>query len=69
MKDMLDLAASELAYGFAADHEAAFEVRSAKYNPHFIQLVAATEPVLVAGFDMTVGPVQAPISLMVVAEP
>lgn len=69
MRDMLDLAANELAYGFQPIMKIAFEVRSAKYNPHFIQLIAATEPVLVARFDMSVGPVQAPISLMVVAEP
>lgn len=69
MKDMLDLTVVELAYGFQPLMKLAFDVRSAKYNPHFIQLIAATEPVLVVRFDMTIGPIQAPITLMLVAEP
>jgi flagellar motor switch protein FliM len=69
MKDMLDLTAGELAYGFQPIMKLALEVRSAKYNPHFIQLIAATEPVLVVRLDMNVGPIQSPITLMFVAEP
>lgn len=68
MRDMLDMAVGELTYGLQPIAPMTFEVRSVKYNPHFIQLIPATEPVLVARFDMAIGPVQSQISLMFVAE-
>jgi len=69
MKDMLDLAVAELEYGFQPIMKVAFEVRSVKYSPTFIQLTAATEPVLVVRLDMAIGPIEAPITLALVAEP
>jgi len=69
MKDMLDLAVGELEYGFQPVMKTAFEVRSAKYSPTFLQLTAATEPVLIVRLDMSIGPIQAPITLALVAEP
>lgn len=68
MKDMLDHAVDELAYGFASIMPLQFEVRTAKYNPHFMQVVPASEPVLVLGFEMAIGSVTTPITLMMVAE-
>ena len=68
MKDMLEHAVGELAYGFAAIMPLQFEVRSAKYNPHFMQVVPASEPVLVMGFELTIGENSAPITLMLVAD-
>ncbi len=68
MKGMLDHAVDELAYGFASIAPLQFEVRTAKYNPHFMQVVSASEPVLVLGFEMAIGSVTTPITLMVVAE-
>ena len=68
MRDMLDMAVGELTYGLQPIAPMTFDERSVKYNPHFIQLIPATEPVLVARFDMAIGPVQSPITLMFVAE-
>lgn len=68
MRDMLDLTVGELSYGLQPVAPMTFEVRSVKYNPHFIQLIPATEPVLVARFDMTIGPVETQLSLMFVAD-
>jgi len=69
MKGMLDLAVSELEYGFQPVMKLAFEVRTSKYSPTFLQLTSATEPVLVMRLDMAVGPVKAPITLALIAEP
>lgn len=69
MGDMLDLACSELTYGLQSVGPMTFEVRSVKYNPGFMQLVPASEPVLVGEFEMSVGPVTAPITLMMMADP
>jgi flagellar motor switch protein FliM len=68
MKDMLNHTMGELAYGFAAIMPVQFEVRTPKYNPHFMQVVPASEPVLVIGFEMTIGTISTPITLMIVAE-
>lgn len=68
MKEMLDHAVDDLAYGFASIMPLQFEVRTAKYNPHFMQVVSASEPVLVLGFEMTIGSLTTPITLMMVAE-
>ena len=69
MSDMLDLAVAELEYSFQPVMKLAFEVKSVKYSPTFIQLTSATEPVLVVTLDMSIGPIQAPITLAFVAEP
>lgn len=69
MGDMLDLACSELSYAMNSIAPVTYEVRSVKYNPGFIQLVNAGEAVVVADFEMRVGPVVAPITLMMIAEP
>lgn len=69
MGDMLDLACSELSYGMQSIGSVTYEVRSVKYNPGFMQLVNAGEPVIVGDFEMRVGPVTAPITLMMIAEP
>ena len=69
MGDMLDHTVGELAYGFASIAPMQFEIRSTKYNPHFMQVVPASEPVLVMTFEMAIGPVSTQIGLMMVAEP
>ena len=69
MGDMLDLACSELSYAMNSIGPVTYEVRSVKYNPGFIQLVNAGEAVVVGEFEMRVGPVTAPITLMMIAEP
>lgn len=69
MGDMLDLACSELSYGMQSIGSVSYEVRSVKYNPGFMQLVNAGEPVIVGEFEMRVGPVTSPITLMMIAEP
>ncbi len=69
MGDMLDLACSELSYAMNSIGPVTYEVRSVKYNPGFIQLVNAGEAVIVGEFEMRVGPVIAPITLMMIAEP
>jgi len=68
MKDMLEHAVGELAYGFASIAPLQFEVRSAKYNPHFMQVVPAAEPVLVMGFELNIGETSSSITLMLVAD-
>lgn len=69
MGDMLAFATKELAAAFRAVAPMTVAVRSVKYNPAFMQLVAASEPVVVARFVMTIGPVSAPVTLMLIAEP
>lgn len=69
VKDMVEHALGELSYGLQSIMPTKFDIRAVKYNPHFMQLVTATEPVLVGRFDMQIGTVHAPISLMLEAEP
>ncbi|WP_156163668.1 flagellar motor switch protein FliM [Demequina subtropica] len=69
MSDMLEYACSDLAYGLATVGQVAFHVRSVAYNPGFMQLVPASEQVIVARFELSLGPVIAPITLMLMAEP
>ncbi|WP_042216857.1 flagellar motor switch protein FliM [Demequina mangrovi] len=69
MSDMLEYACNDLAYGLASVGSLTFSVRSVKYNPGFMQLLAASDQVLVARFELSVGPVTGPLTLMLVAEP
>ncbi len=69
MKDMVTHALSELSYGMQSIMPTSFEIKNVKYNPHFMQLIPATEPVMVGRFDMQVGSVTASLSLMLEAEP
>lgn len=68
MKDMVEHAVTELTYGLQSIMPTKFEIRSVKYSPQFMQLIPATEPVLVGRFDMQIGPVEATLSLMIEAE-
>lgn len=69
LKDMIEHALGELAYGLHAITPVTFEIRSVKYNPHFMQLIPATEPVVVARLDMQIGSVETQLSVMLLAEP
>ncbi|WP_062382493.1 flagellar motor switch protein FliM [Demequina iriomotensis] len=69
MSDMLEYACNDLAYGLATVGQVSFSVKSVRYNPGFMQLVPASEQVVVARFELTLGPVTAPITLMLMAEP
>ncbi|WP_062137964.1 flagellar motor switch protein FliM [Demequina aestuarii] len=69
MGDTLDYACSDLAYGLASVAPLSFSVRGVKYNPSFMQLVPASDQVLVARFEARVGPVEGVITLMLAAEP
>lgn len=67
--EVLSLACSELTYGLQSVAPMKFEVKGVKYNPGFMQIMPAAELVLVGTFELTVGPVTAPLTLMMLAEP
>ncbi len=67
--DTLDYACSGLQYGLASVAPLSFSVKGVKYNPSFMQLVPASDQVIVARFDVQVGPVSGPMTLMLAAEP
>ncbi len=67
--EVLGLACAELTYGLQSVAPMKFDIKGVKYNPGFMQVVPAAELVLVGTFDLTVGPVSAPFTLMMLAEP
>ena len=67
--DLLEYACADLSYGLASVGAFSFTVRGLRYNPGFMQLVPASDQVLVARLEMTVGPVTGPITVMLAAEP
>lgn len=69
MSDMLQLACTDLTNAVRTIGPLSFSLRTVRYSPSFMQLAAASEPVIVGHFQMTIGPVTAPITLMVLAEP
>ncbi|MFN3865169.1 MAG: flagellar motor switch protein FliM [Demequina sp.] len=69
MGDTLDYACSDLAYGLASVAPLTFSVRGVKYHPSFMQLVPASDQVIVARFEARVGPVDGVVTLMLSAEP
>lgn len=69
MGDLLDHACADLSYGFASVAPVTFSVKGLRYNPGFIQLVGASDQVLVARLTVDVGPVSGPVTLMLPADP
>lgn len=69
LSEMLDHASREFAYAFTSVTPMHLEIKGPKYNPQFMQVVPASEPVLVASFDMMIGQISARLTLMLVAEP
>lgn len=67
--DMLEHASRELTYSFVSLMPIQLEIKGPKYNPQFMQVVPASEPVLVASFDMMIGQISSRVTLMFVAEP
>ena len=54
-RDLFQHALGDLTYAFAAVAPLDMTVRSVQYNPQFVQAVAASEPVIVARFEVTTG--------------
>ncbi len=69
LSDMLDLACADLTTAVRTLGPLSFSLRGVRYSPSFMQLAAASEPVIVGHFRMEIGPVSEPITLMILAEP
>lgn len=67
--ELLDYACGDLSYALASVVTTKFSVQDVKYNPGFIQLTQPNEQVIVARFDVRVGPVSGPVTLMLMADP
>ena len=68
VRDLLQQALADLTYAFASVSPLDVSARSVQYNPQFVQAAAASEPVLVATFELTVGDRTTPATLMVPAD-
>lgn len=68
VRDVLQQALRDLAYAFAAVTPLEVSVKSVQYSPQFVQAAAASEPVIVATFEITVNDRPSTATLMVPAE-
>ena len=68
MRDLLQQASKDLTYALAAVHPLDVVVKSVQYNPQFVQAVAASEPVIVATFELTAGERVSTATMMIPAD-
>lgn len=69
MGDLLEYACGDLSYALAQVLTTRFSVRDVNYSPAFMQLTQPNEQVIVARFEVHVGPVSGPVTLMLMADP
>lgn len=68
VRELLGHALGDLSYAFASVCPLEVTVRGVQYAPQFVQAAAASEPVIVAGFTLTLGEVETTATFMVSAE-
>ncbi|WP_024286284.1 flagellar motor switch protein FliM [Cellulomonas sp. KRMCY2] len=68
VRDLLQQALGDLTYAFAAVCPLDVTARSVQYNPQFVQAAAASEPVIVATFELNVAERTSTATLMVSAD-
>lgn len=68
VRDLVQLSLSDLTYAFTAVTRLDATVRSVQYSPQFVQAVPASDPVLVATFELTAGGHTSTATIMVPAE-
>ncbi len=68
VRDLLQQALADLTYAFASISPIDVTARSVQYNPQFVQAAAASEPVVIATFELSVADRTAPATLMVPAD-
>lgn len=68
VRDLLQQALGDLTYAFAAVCPLDVAVRSVQYNPQFVQAAAASEPVIVASFELSVADHTSTATLMIPAD-
>jgi len=67
-RDLLQHSVRDLSYAFASVAPLDVQVRSVQYNPQFVQAVAASEPVIVATFALTISERESTATLMIPAD-
>lgn len=68
LKDLLQHSVRDLSYAFASVAPLEVNVRAVQYNPQFVQAVAASEPVIVATFSLSVSERASTATFMVPAD-
>ena len=68
LSDLVQHALHDLSYAFTAVTPIDLRAKSVQYNPQFVQAAAASEPVLVATFEMDLGGRTSRTTLMIPAE-
>ena len=68
VRDLLKQALADLTYAFAAVCPLDVSVRGIQYNPQFVQAAAASEPVIVATFEVSVADRTSGATLMIPAD-
>ena len=68
VRDLLHHVLANLTYAFAAVMPIDVTIRSAQYNPQFVQAAPASEPVITAAFAIQAGETESSASFMIPAE-
>jgi flagellar motor switch protein FliM len=68
VRSLLQHALADLGYAFASVLPVEATVRGVQYNPQFVQVVAASVPVIVAAFTVRVGDTEAGATMMLPAD-
>ncbi|MCL3860868.1 flagellar motor switch protein FliM [Actinotalea sp. K2] len=68
LRELLQHALADLTYAFASVCPLDVAVKTVQYNPQFVQAVAASEPVIIATFELHVGDRTSIATLMAPAE-
>ncbi|WP_255491698.1 MULTISPECIES: flagellar motor switch protein FliM [unclassified Actinotalea] len=68
VRDLVQVSLGDLAYAFAAVRELDVHVKSVQYAPQFVQAAGASDPVLVARFELVTGERRSTATLMLPAD-
>lgn len=68
VRDLLQQGLHDLGYAFASVTPVDLAIRSVQYNPQFVQAAAASEPVIVTTFELTINDRPTMTTLMVPAD-
>lgn len=68
VRDLLQLSLGDLTYAFTSITHVDASIRSVQYNPQFVQAAAASDPVLVATFELVAGDHTSTATLMFPAD-
>ncbi|WP_143338073.1 flagellar motor switch protein FliM [Demequina sp. NBRC 110054] len=69
LSDMITYACNELSNAARSIAPLSFSLKGVRYSPSFMQLAGAKDPVLIAHYRMALGDIEAPLTLMLMAEP